>query len=531
MTLAPESSQVSPLPTDLPFRIVSKTIGSGAYASIRKAVPLKQSSPVIAIKFINKEHAFKRGRIKPKNLEDEVKLHAYLGAHRNIIQFYAHGADTFWVWIAMELASNGDLFDKIEADVGVGEDIAHLYFTQLMSAVGYMHSKGIAHRDLKPENILVGENGDLKLADFGLAALYKKGNEMRLCNTVCGSPPYIAPEVVNGKRGKRYDVLEQGYAPHVADLWSCGVILFTLLVGNTPWDEPTERSYEFKLYLDSGGKMGDELWEQLPKDTLSLLRGMMKLEPSKRFTLEEIRSHPWMRRTNPIMDASGRAKDPVALATKMMENLKVNFQHSTASQRQTQRRSSSENMEIDSDNMDLGRSIAATQPETPLNDFAFEWERPMSQPVYSRPSTQPSHDIAERLTEDPTLSQFTQTPSVPLSLTQIAKRFGDIVPATPLTQFLSARPADLLISTIIDALAKLRVPASPIESLDAVHIRIKTRDGRGQNLNGQVIISPWSSQIFEVRFVKLKGDPLEWRRFFKNVCAYCKDFIIRPDEL
>ena len=433
----------------------------------------------------------------------------------------------------MELAGNGDLFDKIEADVGVGEDISHLYFSQLMSAVGYMHSKGVAHRDLKPENILVGENGDLKLADFGLAALFKRGNDLRLCNTVCGSPPYIAPEVVNGKRTKRHDVLEQGYAPHVADIWGCGVVLFTLLVGNTPWDEPTERSFEYKQYKDSGGKIGDELWQQLPSDTLSLLRGMLKLEPSKRFTLEEVRQHPWMRRANPIMDTSGRAKDPIALATQMMENLKVNFETSTASQRQSQRRAASDAMDIDNDMSDLGRSIAATQPETPLNEMAFDWERPMSQPTRSRAATQQpvSHSVADRLQEDPVLSQFTQNPAVPLSLTQMARRFGDIVPATPLTQFLSALPPDLLITTLVEALNKLRVPATPIEAEDAVFIRIKMRDSRGQSLNGNVIVSAWGEGVWEVRFVKLKGDPLEWRRFFKNVCAGCRDAILRPDEL
>ena len=90
--------------------------------------------------------------------------------HQNIIQFLANGEDQIWTWIAMELAE-GDLFDKIEADKGIGEDIAHFYFSQLISAVGYMHSRGVAHRDIKPENILLAD-GDLKLADFGLAVLY-----------------------------------------------------------------------------------------------------------------------------------------------------------------------------------------------------------------------------------------------------------------------------------------------------------------------------------------------------------------------
>ena len=172
----------------------------------------------------------------------------------------------------MELADGGDLFDKIEADVGVGEDIAHFYFHQLVSAISYMHTKGVAHRDLKPENVLVTGDGNLKVADFGLATLFELKGQRRIANSVVGSPPYIAPEIVaTSKTGV-------GYAPDVSDVWSCGIVLFVLLVGNTPWDEPTARSYEFNEYLQSDGRTGDDLWRKLPQEVLSLLRGMLKLD-------------------------------------------------------------------------------------------------------------------------------------------------------------------------------------------------------------------------------------------------------------
>ena len=167
--------------------------------SIRKACPYNRTEPVIAVKFIHKEHAFRHGKMRPKQLQLEIMLHKHLGKHKNIIEFLSAGDSPAYAWIAMELATGGDLFDKIEADVGIGEDIAHFYFTQLMNAVSYMHSKGVAHRDIKPENMLLSADGDLKIADFGLAALFKKDNEVRLTNTICGSPPYIAPEVVAGK--------------------------------------------------------------------------------------------------------------------------------------------------------------------------------------------------------------------------------------------------------------------------------------------------------------------------------------------
>lgn len=103
----------------------------------------------------------------------EVTVHKHIGDHRNIISFFHTGEDPTWRWIAMELAEGGDLFDKIEADEGVGEDIAHLYFTQLISAVSYMHSKGVGHRDIKPENVLLSADGNLKIADFGLATVFE----------------------------------------------------------------------------------------------------------------------------------------------------------------------------------------------------------------------------------------------------------------------------------------------------------------------------------------------------------------------
>ena len=187
----------------------------------------------------------------------EITLHRYLGKHQNIIHCVGSGEDAVWTWIAMELAEGGDLFDKIEADEGVGEDVAHFYFTQLIGAVSYMHSKGVAHRDIKPENVLLSAEGDLKLADFGLAALFYRNGKARLCNTVCGSPPYIAPEIISGRRSRRLDVLDTGYAANVSDIWSCGVVLFVLLVGNTPWDEPTRCSDEFREYVDTGGRTTD----------------------------------------------------------------------------------------------------------------------------------------------------------------------------------------------------------------------------------------------------------------------------------
>ena len=504
----------------------------------------------------------------------EITLHKYLGKHQNIIHCVGSGEDAVWTWIAMELAEGGDLFDKIEADEGVGEDVAHFYFTQLIGAVSYMHSKGVAHRDIKPENVLLSAEGDLKLADFGLAALFHRNGQARLCNTVCGSPPYIAPEIISGRRSRRLDVLDAGYAANISDIWSCGVVLFVLLVGNTPWDEPTRCSDEFREYVDTGGRTTDELWRKLPADILSLLRGMLKLDPATRFSLDEIRTHPWFTRRNPYLSPAGTSANPVGLATQMLSSLRIDFGAEVAAAHQA---SASAQSPGEADEMDLepvpdtsrptatsAHLISSTQPETPLSDVPFDWERPprlalydglsASQPVasVSHPTSHPHAHIApvsqetlDRLSDDPCLSQFTPQPGVPLSLTQAARHFADIVPAHSLARFLSPLPLRLLLPLLAEALHRLGVPVPASASAAAAAsasgdgdaedaewqerwIRVKTVDGRKQGLNGHVVVERVAGELVEVRFVKASGDPLEWRRFFKKVVVLCRDVVLVP---
>ncbi|ORY70223.1 kinase-like domain-containing protein [Pseudomassariella vexata] len=542
-----QQSQLDPLPADLPFKIISKTIGRGAYASIKKAIPLDAPSPVFAVKLIHKGYATKHGRISAKQIAMEVSLHSHIGQHPNVIEWFATGEDDVWRWIAMEYAEGGDLFDKIEADVGVTENIAHLYFLQLISGVSFMHSKGVAHRDLKPENILMSESGNLKLADFGMATMFEYKGQRKLSTTMCGSPPYIAPEVLACARATGTKTPQAGkYSADLVDVWSCGVILFVLLVGNTPWDEPTAGSWEFQEYVKMNGRSTDKLWQRIPADALSLLRGMMSVESKKRFSFAQIRQHPWYTRKNRFLREDGQVADPLNLATQMLENLHIDFsQQPTSSQRQSQH--STDPMDIDTP------MISATQPETPINDVLFDWERPAirslgalaissTQPVSRAdvgiyPPTQ-SAAFLQALAEEPTMSQFSQVPGVPLTLTQRAQRFRDIMPAHSFSRFFSHMPPQLLVQMLSDALHNLNVPlpAQPPYIGQGDHVatlKVKTADSRRQSLHGDIVVDkyylPELQELLEVRFVKVKGDPLEWRRFFKNVALLCKDGVYRPE--
>lgn len=468
--------------------------------------------------------------------------------------------------MCLELADGGDLFDKIEADEGCTEDVAHLYFTQLVNAVGWCHGKGVAHRDIKPENMLLSSDGDLKLADFGLATqfLSLRTGERKVCGMVCGSPPYIAPEILDAgdKNVKRKQAGEDkvGYDPQGADVWSCAIVLFVLFAGNTPWDAPVAReSYEFHDYVQSGQRPQDELWGKVPAAALSLVRGMLKVGAEERWGLNDVRKHPWYTRRNPELTGQGMVANPVNLATQMLESLRIDFNaDATASQQQRALRggltTSSLPDATDIDTEPGWHNFASTQPETPATETPFDWEafpRPQttgisaSQPTTTHYAT--SHltnttghvTLLDLLSDDPTLSQFTQTPISQLTLTQQARRFTDIVPSHSLARFLSHLPFPSLLPLLTSALHRLNIPCpTPSPSAlagqeSAVSFRVKTLDARQQVLQGSIVVEritvPGQAnvEVLEVRFLKAKGDPVGWRRLFKQVAVLCKDAIPR----
>jgi serine/threonine-protein kinase CHEK1 len=468
----------------------------------------------------------------------EVSLHSHIGQHPNVIEWFASGEDQVWRWIAMEYAEGGDLFDKIEADVGVREDIAQVYFMQLVGGISFIHSKGVAHRDLKPENILLSEDGSLKLADFGMATMFEYKGQRKTSATLCGSPPYIAPEILACGRADRKTPGAAKYAPELADVWSCGVILFVLLVGNTPWDEPSKTSWEFQEYLRTSGRSTDALWERLPPEAHSLLRGMMSVDPQKRFNFQQIRQHPWYTRHNELLTTDGKISDPIHLATQMLENLHIDFsQQPSASQPPA---SSDDVIDLDS-GLNAGK-FSSTQPEVPIQDKDWDWERPvlrsMAAPAASMPTRaqEVGHVFINALADEPSMSQFSQNPGPSMTLTQQARRFGDICPRESLTRFFSHVPPQHIVQMLSDALHQLNVPLAPVTpnlyGNPVANIKIKAVDGRQQGLHGDIQIhrQPLADgEVLDVRFVKVKGDPLEWRRFFKKVVVLCKDGVYVPD--
>jgi serine/threonine-protein kinase Chk1 len=164
----------------LPFRL-GQCIAEGIYSSIFAAT---SDAGVLAVKIIDKPAIVAAGRQTAKQVDGEATLHRECGRskHRHIIDYIQSGTldASGSLWIAIEYCAGGDLFDKIEPDQGVDEELAHLYFRQLLDGLIYMHSHGISHRDIKPENLFLDGEGRLKIADFGLAALYAYRGKRRL---------------------------------------------------------------------------------------------------------------------------------------------------------------------------------------------------------------------------------------------------------------------------------------------------------------------------------------------------------------
>ncbi|CAL9055204.1 unnamed protein product, partial [Musa banksii] len=199
---------------------VGRLLGKGTFAKVYYARNVRTSQSV-AVKVIDKEKVLKVGLIDQIKREISVMR---LVKHPNVVQLYEVMATKSKIYFVLEYVKGGELFNKI-AKGRLKEDVARKYFQQLISAIDFCHSRGVYHRDLKPENLLLDENGNLKVSDFGLSALAESKQQDGLLHTTCGTPAYVAPEVISRK----------GYDGAKADTWSCGIILFVLMAGHLPF--------------------------------------------------------------------------------------------------------------------------------------------------------------------------------------------------------------------------------------------------------------------------------------------------------
>lgn len=252
------------------------TLGEGNFAKVKLATNVRTGQQ-FAIKIFDKE------KILKNKLVDQIKREIStmkLVKHLNIVQLHEVIASKTKVYFVLEYAAGGELFHSLARRGRLSEDQARKYFQQLINAVDYCHSRDVYHRDLKPQNLLLDANGNLKISDFGLSALPQQLRKDGLLHTACGTPNYVAPEVL----------MDRGYDGAKADLWSCGVILFMLMAGYLPFEDANlmqlyrkiqRAEYAYPTWFSSGAR--------------KLITRILNPNPKLRITIPKILESRWFK--------------------------------------------------------------------------------------------------------------------------------------------------------------------------------------------------------------------------------------------
>lgn len=255
---------------------LGKLLGCGAFAKVYHARDV-DSGQSVAIKAVSKKKVLKGGFMA--HVKREIAIMRRL-RHPNIVKLIEVLATKTKVYFVMEFAKGGELFTRISRG-RFSEDLSRRYFQQLISAVRFCHSRGVFHRDLKPENLLLDENWNLKITDFGLSAVTDQIRPDGLLHTLCGTPAYVAPEILAKK----------GYDGAKVDVWSCGIVLYVLHAGYLPFNDPNLMVMYRRIYK---GEFRFPKWTS--PDLRRFLSRLLDTNPETRITVDEIITDPWFKK-------------------------------------------------------------------------------------------------------------------------------------------------------------------------------------------------------------------------------------------
>ncbi|CAO2173937.1 unnamed protein product [Urochloa humidicola] len=256
---------------------IGRTLGEGNFGKVKHARH-HDTGAHFAIKILD------RSKILSLRFDDQIRREIgtlKLLKHPNVVRLHEVAASKTKIYMVLEFVNGGELFDKIAIKGKLSEREGRRLFQQLIDGVSYCHDKGVYHRDLKPENVLVDRSGNIKISDFGLSALPQHLGNDGLLHTTCGSPNYIAPEVLQNR----------GYDGSLSDIWSCGVILFVMLAGYLPFDDRNLVVLYQKIFK------GDcQMPKWLSPAAQDLLRKILEPNPMKRINIAGIKEHEWFKK-------------------------------------------------------------------------------------------------------------------------------------------------------------------------------------------------------------------------------------------
>ena len=250
-------------------------LGNGNYSVVRRGVD-QDTNENVAVKVIDRRKLTKDDEL---SLKIEVQVLGKLN-HQNIIKMYGWYAEGKQYYIVTELMNGGELFDRIVKKEFYSEVDAQKVVKTLATVIKFIHDQGIVHRDLKPENILLTDDTDhatIKIADFGFARPVAAG-----LTTACGTPGYVAPEIINGRPyGKSVDV------------WSLGVITYILLCGYPPFYH-TNQTQLFKAIREGKFAFDSPYWDPISDSAKDLISKCLTVDVHKRLDIDGVLAHPWI---------------------------------------------------------------------------------------------------------------------------------------------------------------------------------------------------------------------------------------------